>query len=288
MVNQAKKRVHSAAVNGKKGHSLISEAKFRQLYELTFLLRTATRRAPGTVPWLQGREAVLAGVMADLRSGDTLVSATAAWASESVRSRLPVSMRAPAATTMADLIVESLSGSMTDRLRNNAQATVIFGAATGSGAVPAEARALAAAARLPVLFVEDKPAKALPQQSNGKPGTDHTMPSIPVDSSDVIAIYRVAHESITRARQGSGPTRILCTRWQPTLSEPRNKSANDAVQRLEQWLVTRGLPVQEWREKIAGELDAGAEIGPASGATHEGRGTGSQPFPQANIELRRD
>jgi hypothetical protein len=291
MVNQAKTRVHSAAVNGKKGHSLISEAKFRQLYELAVLLRAATRRAPGTVPWLQEREAVLAGMMADLRSGDTLVSETASWASESVRSRLPVSMRAPAATSMADLIVESLSGSMTDRLRNNARVTVIFGPATGRDAVPAEARALAAAARLPVLFVEDGRAKALPQSSNGKPGTDDGMPSIPVDSSDVIAIYRVAHESITRARLGSGPTRILCTRWQPTLNEASSKSANDAVARLEEWLVTRGLPVQEWREKIAGELDAAAGSTPAEAvfeASHQNRGIGSQPFPQANIELRRD
>lgn len=284
MINQAKTQVYSAAVHGKKGHSLISEAKFRQLYELAFLLRSETRRALGTVPWLQGREAVLAGVMADLRSADTLVSETARWAGEPIQSRLPVSMRVPVATTMADLIVESLSSSMTDRLRNNARVTVIFGAATGSGAVSAEVRALAAAARLPVLFVEDGRAKALPLASNGNADASDAMPSIPVDSSDVIAIYRVAHESITRARLGSGPTRILCTRWQSSLNEPRGKNANDAVARLEQWLVTRGLPVQEWREKIAGELDAGAEIGPASGASHEGRGTGSQPFPRAIIE----
>ncbi|HEX4067653.1 MAG TPA: hypothetical protein VHZ09_16655 [Acidobacteriaceae bacterium] len=225
--------------------------------------------------------------MADLRSGDALVAESASWMSESVRSRLPISMRVPLATTMADLIVESLSSSTMDRLRNNARMTVIFGPASGRNTISAEARALASAATLPVLFVEAGRAKGGPEPSSGKPVALDAMPSIPVDSSDVIAIYRVAHESIARARQGSGPTQILCAHWQSGAKGRDGMNRNDAVERLEQWLVMRGLPVLEWREELATQWDAACGDSSTAAvfeATHEDSVIGSQPFAQANIE----
>lgn len=269
------------------GHSLISESKFRQLYELTVLVQAGGRRVRSGGPWPRGREAVLAGVMADLRSGDVLVAESASWMSESVQSRLPISIRVPVATTMANLIVESLSSSTIDRLRNNARMTVIFGAAGGRNMIPAEARALASAAGLPVLFVEAGSAKGAPGPSNSKPVAVDAMPSIPVDSSDVIAIYRVAHESITRARQGNGPTQILCAHWQSGANGRDGMNRSNAVERLERWLVTRGLPVLEWREELATQSNATCGSSSAAAvfeATHQDSVTGSQPFAQANIE----
>jgi hypothetical protein len=66
-----------------------------------------------------------------------------------------------------------------------------------------------------------------------------------VDAHDVIAMYRVAHESIARAREGGGPTRIVC------LEAPLAAGHTaDAVADLEGWLIARGLPAHEWRQEI--------------------------------------
>ena len=73
MAIQARNRVPSAAANGKNGHSLISDEKFRQLYELALKLQMAGTHANGDgrgLIWLRGHEAALAGVAADLRDGD--------------------------------------------------------------------------------------------------------------------------------------------------------------------------------------------------------------------------
>jgi hypothetical protein len=76
MVDQARTRVPSAAANGKMGHSLISDKKFRQLYELALKLQMLAKRGNGSGRnggWLRGREAVFAGVAADLRPDDVVV-----------------------------------------------------------------------------------------------------------------------------------------------------------------------------------------------------------------------
>jgi TPP-dependent pyruvate/acetoin dehydrogenase alpha subunit len=86
------------------------------------------------------------------------------------------------------------------------------------------------------------------------------MPEIPVDTQDVVAMYRVAHESIARAREGGGPTRIVGVRWAVTVRGRKGASvkaeSEDAVTRLEQWLTARGLPAQEWRREIVAEFEA--------------------------------
>jgi TPP-dependent pyruvate/acetoin dehydrogenase alpha subunit len=64
-------------------------------------------------------------------------------------------------------------------------------------------------------------------------------------------MYRVAHESIARARQGSGPTRILCL----SVASAGNGSTN-AIQNLEAWLTSRGLPAQQWRQEIVAKIQS--------------------------------
>ena len=80
------------------------------------------------------------------------------------------------------------------------------------------------------------------------------MPAIPVDAEDVVAMYRVAHESIARARQGGGPTRILCVTEQETARSDEQQRGAHAAANLEHWLAARGLPAHEWRQQIAAEL----------------------------------
>jgi TPP-dependent pyruvate/acetoin dehydrogenase alpha subunit len=263
MAIEAGNRVPSAAAHGKHGHSLISSEKFRQLYALALKLQRVGERADGRSGWLRGREAVLAGVAADLRNDDPVIGEHAGSVDEIVRGQVAHWMDR---RSFEERVIEALGDALGDRMRKTGRVTVIFFDGAQSGKVLEEARALAIAAALPVLFVEYG-AKQRPARNKRKKPPALEYPSIPVDTQDVIALYRVAHESITRARDGGGPTHIVGVLWQPATNSGKRSAKvkkENAVVHLEEWLMTRGLPAQEWRQEIIAEFEAksdGQEFG---------------------------
>jgi pyruvate dehydrogenase E1 component alpha subunit len=67
-----------------------------------------------------------------------------------------------------------------------------------------------------------------------------------VDGNDAVAVYRVAHESIARARKGRGPTLIECVHFILDESAKRRNSANslrgrDPIRNMEQYLAGKKL-----------------------------------------------
>jgi pyruvate dehydrogenase E1 component alpha subunit len=76
-----------------------------------------------------------------------------------------------------------------------------------------------------------------------------------VDGRDVVAVYRVATESVTHARKGNGPTLIECI-FDPT-------EAHDPILKMEAYLTRKGLFREAWKlEEVANftqELDAVTE-----------------------------
>jgi len=70
----------------------------------------------------------------------------------------------------------------------------------------------------------------------------HGVPRIAVESSDAIAIYRVAHEALERARVGYGPAFIDCM---------RSSIRVDAVEQLKTRLATMG----DWSERHCREIE---------------------------------
>jgi TPP-dependent pyruvate/acetoin dehydrogenase alpha subunit len=102
---------------------------------------------------------------------------------------------------------------------------------------------------------------------------DHKIPAITVDGNDVVAVYRVAQESIARARRGHGPTLIEAT-GRPSNSNPESKlvepgevkhsDSGDPINGMEQYLIAKGLFTQPWKQEIVAgfnkELDAAIEI----------------------------
>lgn len=108
----------------------------------------------------------------------------------------------------------------------------------------AQPLAFAAANKAGVIFVIET---AADEDVSGPRHTDKLgLPGIPVDGNDVIAIYRVAQEAVTRARRGGGPTLIDCKPW------PLQGKANP-VGKLEETLARRGLlrPDQKQRTLAA-------------------------------------
>ncbi|HEY6448636.1 MAG TPA: thiamine pyrophosphate-dependent enzyme [Acidobacteriaceae bacterium] len=251
MTVQAKTAVPSAATNGKNGHSLISDAKFRQLYSLALRLQSAAEDSSGWSPGAAGLRrfaAALSGVAADLREGDSIFAGDAGPMGELLRDELRLRVDSASGVAAQERFAEGLSGAAGDRLRKNGRVTLmVFPAEEAENALP-EAHAMASSARLPVIFVEEGSAEvgAQKRQRGRKAAAPvHAMPDLPVDAHDVIAMYRVAHESIARAREGSGPTRIVC------LEAPLAAGHTaDAVADLEGWLQARGLPAHAWRQEI--------------------------------------
>lgn len=257
MAIQAKTAVPSAAANGRNGHSLISDAKFRQLYGLALRLQLLARggsasakaesgkRQPGAS--VRDHAAALAGVAADLHEGDVLLAEHPSRVWDVLRADLKVSVTSPENKALESQIVDALSRAAGDRLRRNGHVTVLFFPGEAAQPLMAEAHAMASGAKLPVLFVEEG-IEAAPAQK--RTAVRHEMPAIPVDVHDVIAMYRVAHESIARAREGTGPTRIVCLEAPPVAGHTA-----DAVADLERWLEARGLPAHAWRQEIVAGMN---------------------------------
>jgi TPP-dependent pyruvate/acetoin dehydrogenase alpha subunit len=83
---------------------------------------------------------------------------------------------------------------------------------------------------------------------------DYGYPGIIVDGQDVVAVWRAAHESIHRARNGSGPTLIDC----------RTDSRRDPLAHLEHYMRKRNLWDDSWRKQAEARIKA--ELGKASTA----------------------
>ena len=75
------------------------------------------------------------------------------------------------------------------------------------------------------------------------------VPGIAVDMDDAVAIYRVAQESIGRARAGGGPALIDCI---PFLIAGQKRIPHaDAIAGLERYMLHRGACTQAWLDREA-------------------------------------
>jgi TPP-dependent pyruvate/acetoin dehydrogenase alpha subunit len=137
-----------------------------------------------------------------------------------------------------------------------------------------EALALARAQYLPILFVvQCVPRGAstrLKERANSKDLSSraqrHGFPGIPVDGNDVVAVYRVAYESLERARRGGGPTLIECKTYsyddqaKPSHKEKSRSQGSvdgwgrDPIQYMERYLSRKGLFAEAWKNQVAGEF----------------------------------
>ncbi len=114
---------------------------------------------------------------------------------------------------------------------------------------------------LPVIFVRHRvvdgaeTAKAKKQLKRAAlpEALEFGVPVIYVDSDDVVAVYRVASESIARARQRRGPTLIDCIADRTSQSERAEAGAKDIadpIAIMERHLAANGLFTRGLRKKI--------------------------------------
>jgi TPP-dependent pyruvate/acetoin dehydrogenase alpha subunit len=137
-----------------------------------------------------------------------------------------------------------------------------------------EALNMAAIWSLPVLYVceDNKWALSVPT-SYSIPVADlsaraasYGFPGVNVDGNDVLAVYEAAFAAAKRARDGEGPTLLVCSTWRQKGHEEgdaqtyRDKAeietalANDPIPRYRSYLLRQGLASEEELSLIEAEV----------------------------------
>ena len=116
---------------------------------------------------------------------------------------------------------------------------------------------------LPILFV------ALPETSGQaargekitalcERATSEGVPGIPVDASDAVALYRVAQESIGRARMGGGPALMECVAYR--VEGKKKADAFDPIALMGQTLLRRRVCSKDWLARVTTSFQARIDL----------------------------
>lgn len=243
---------------------MIPEEKLHALYAAMVKCRMALETAGMSRRGTGCGEAAYAASAADLGRGDTLHG--------SVRHALARLARGGAiARALAELerAAHARAGAETQlataceaagrhkRAKKGRVAMVFAGDAEAAAGAWKKALALAARRGLPMLFVSLRSTGEAPAFLGSKAVPAEAMafgvPLITVDGNDAVAVYRVAYESLARARQLSNPTLIDCV-----------CDGADGIAAMETWLGTRGLLTPAKKRSIRASVRAGLTARPSS------------------------
>ncbi len=268
MPTKVKARSAAAAVAGKNGHSLISDAKFRQLYATMFKYKLLEEHLGS------GSESNIAGavgVALDLEHEDTVVLTPRNVLTNFVKGMplqavlshqhasavngstgLAFSYSAVGVLTLTSPALSAQLGfatgaALANKLAGNQKIAVAF--VEGDVAALAGCRdafELASTQKLPILYVVDD----RPDEAQGDILTEigELFPVITVDAHDVVAVYRVAQESIARVREGGGPALIAC------MAYSLNGAPVDAVANMERYLTGKQVFQDTWKDEVTTEF----------------------------------
>ena len=117
------------------------------------------------------------------------------------------------------------------------------------------------------------------------------MPGYTVDGNDPLAMFAAAHDAITRARDGEGPTLLECKTFRfhghvlgdddkyMTKEEKAEAIAKDPLPAFKAWLIEKGHATEETMATMQATIEAEIEDAQEFGL--------NSPLPSVD-ELRRD
>lgn len=277
---QEQSPVAAAALDGNNGFSLISNQKLLQLYTSMVRCRMIEERLrtliepgkfDGRYAAATGREAALAGVAIDLDPEDSVAPSPNNFLANFIKGlrldRVISSLRVRGASreTSDNQLEEATGAAQSNKIGKNGKIVAVFRDGDEASLESwNQALSLVDAGRLPMLFVsystvqtglESLNVQSRVEKSDARP---YGFPSITVDGSDVVAVYRVATEAITHARKGNGATLIECVTWRSD-----HHSSTDPILKMEAYLTRKGLFSEELKREAAAafssELDAAIE-----------------------------
>lgn len=234
-------------VEGKSRSSpLISDENFRDLYSALLRCTILDMRLQADSHyerWI-GRESATAGVVACLGTGDTVTLTP--------RGRLAACLRTTVGATSAlehakrwgnsaEQLADGAADALRRKLEKRGNVTAIFAAAPEPDRI-AEILGMAVKDALPLFLIVNTSIRL--------PG----IPVIRVDGSDAVAVYRVAHESIKRAREGGGPTIMECAKWS------YETEAQDPLGKLELYLTCKNIFRPSWKSPRKSETHSIGDV----------------------------
>jgi TPP-dependent pyruvate/acetoin dehydrogenase alpha subunit len=252
------------------GGSLISDAKLKQLYatmlECRLLAQHALRLRNQRRAFYSaslGQEAIAAGCVIDLEPDDTVVLAPGGsiaglvkgaelselmgqlYAPPGSQPKLTHNIISPSSDEGQQLnLANQLAQSNKQKQKNSV--VVVFAAAPALASSRSKKLLnLAARHSLPLILVVENQAGidvSLKVPRNG-------LTRITVDGNDVVAVYRVAYESLERVRQGGGPVLIEGRAWQQVGKRLRPEETDPLIH-MERYLGARKLFSKRWKAEL--------------------------------------
>lgn len=239
----------AAAMAGKNGHSLISAEKFRQLFDalVASQLLNEHLRVCGMAAPAPHREAGPAGLVLDLRPDDTILLPSTTHFAHRVKGAplQPLLHQTPAAPAgpLLKRLAHAAAVALTNKLEKNGAIVLTLFDLAGDGKADLssydEVFMAAETNQLPVLFVLESHAGFTDSRKFKE--AHPALPYIAVDAHDIVAVYRVAQESIVRTREGAGPALIELASF--------SASEEDPVDKMHSYLHAKGLPAKRWRSE---------------------------------------
>ena len=187
----------------------------------------------------------------------------------------PANVITPASTIAAQLNIGT-GVALAYKMQNKPHVVV---ALSGDGSTSLgfwqEAVNFAGAQRLPIVYVIENNlwAEAVPASRQtavedlSVKAQAYGVPGITVDGNDVVAVYRVAHEAIKRARDGHGPTVIECKtcRWygHSEIDPAKHRSpeqveywkSRDPIPAMQRYLQKQELWSNAWKQQLTDEFN---------------------------------
>jgi TPP-dependent pyruvate/acetoin dehydrogenase alpha subunit len=235
------------------------------------------RRSKTLVDASLGQEAIAVGCAIDLRPQDTIAVAshdsivslvkgvalsdvvagmygrrsTPGWAAQNI-----IGPSSRTASGQGELYAAAGNVALASKRKDNGNVVVVFsGAAAAASESWRQALKIAARRSLPIIFVVENNPWAGTQTKNGtgnltlKAQTD-SLTSLTVDGNDVVAVYRVAYESLERVRRGGGAVLIEAKPYRQHGQVLLNTD-RDPLTHMEQYLIAKKLFTTRWKNGIA-------------------------------------
>jgi pyruvate dehydrogenase E1 component alpha subunit len=233
-------------------------ALYRNLLRLRMNGANGKRRPTGNAwPF----DAATIAVAAKLLAEDTVIADAHNSVFDLLHGGTPKDGRSPAKPDGAAGIEFSMQlqmavgAALAHKTKKTGKISVTF-ASNDRGDAWADALEVARIHRLPMVFVWNsnhretnrEPARRKRPAIDLEPGTE--LAQITADGNDIVAMYRVAHEAVERARRDRGPTLIECIPFRFGGSKHRDPIANMESYLRGKGLLRRGLK-QELLEEIA-------------------------------------
>jgi TPP-dependent pyruvate/acetoin dehydrogenase alpha subunit len=261
------------------GGSLISDAKLKQLYAsllhcrlLAEHARSLRGRRRDFYSASLGQEAIVTGCAIDLRSRDVLLPAAHQPIAALVKgvkltnliSRLyagesDADIREKhvfhAAPSLAEQLQMASDAALELQQKRKGNVVAAFIDMPKSG-IDDERGTLKAAVRrnLPIIFVVQNNPQVPSHAKNGHLGSPLQAPidgltSMVVDGNDVVAVYRVAYESLDRLRQGGGPVLIEGRPYRQD-GGTSSRAECDPLAHMEGYLTNKKLFSDSWKNQL--------------------------------------